>query len=321
MTDNLYQQEAEFALEAVREGARLARQIRKDFGQVHIQKRDRSPVTLADYGVQALVSGRLEESFPEDPLVAEEDVRSLKDDLDSPRLKEYLDSYLPKVTDQQIIDWIGRGGGKAGPAGRFWTLDPVDGTKGYIRGGQYVVALALIDRGKVVLGALGCPELGEGGSVAFAVRGRGAWREPLEGRERTKLSVSQIRSPSDARLIQSVEPGHTNLEFMQHIQSDLAIEADPLLMDSQAKYLMLASGEADMMVRPTPPADPDYRTMIWDVAAGSLLVQEAGGRVTDLEGRDLDFTAGNRLTNNRGQLISNGYLHEAGLRAVFKEQA
>ena len=113
MTDNYYKQEAEFALKAVREGALLARQIRKDFGQVHIQKRDRSPVTLADYGVQALVSGRLEESFPEDPLVAEEDSSALKDDLDSPRLKEYLASYWPMVADQQIIDWIGRGGGQA----------------------------------------------------------------------------------------------------------------------------------------------------------------------------------------------------------------
>jgi len=321
MTDNLYQQEAEFALEAVRQGALLARQIRQDFGQVHVHKRDRSPVTLADYGVQALVAGRLEEAFPDNPLVAEEEASSLKKDLDSPRLKEYLDSYWPEVADQQIIDWIARGAGRPRSDGKFWTLDPVDGTKGYLRGGQYVVALALIDRGQVVVGALGCPEFGDGGSAAFALAGAGAWREPLEGGKRRKLSVSQIHDPSDARLIHSVEPSHTNLDIMQHIQSDLGTAAEPLLMDSQVKYLMIAAGEADIMFRPTPSTDPGYRSTIWDVAAGSLLVEEAGGRVTDLDGRDLDFAVGIRLANNRGMLVSNGHLHEAGRRAVLKEQA
>jgi 3'(2'), 5'-bisphosphate nucleotidase len=85
-------------------------------------------------------------------------------------------------------------------------------------------------------------------------------------------------------------------------------------MDSQAKHVLLAAGTAELLLRFPP--HPGYHEAIWDQAAGSLLVQEAGGQVSDIEGRPLDFTTGRRLLRNKGLIASNGLLHEAAVDAL-----
>ena len=87
-------------------------------------------------------------------------------------------------------------------------------------------------------------------------------------------------------------------------------------MDSQAKYAILAAGQGDLMLRLLSPDRPYYREKIWDQAAGSLVLEEAGGRISDLDGKALDFTTGRELKNNRGVLASNGKLHTAALQAI-----
>lgn len=87
-------------------------------------------------------------------------------------------------------------------------------------------------------------------------------------------------------------------------------------MDSQAKYALLASGEADIMLRLLSPSKPHYREKIWDQAAGSLILEEAGGKISDLDGKPLDFTAGRTLGNNRGVLASNHQLHAAAINTL-----
>lgn len=324
MPDHAFAREAEFALQAVSAGAELARTIQLARGGDRALKADRSPVTLADFAVQALVARLLMEQFPDDPLVAEEESGEAGD-LES--LASLLKSAVPEVTPAQIPAWIGRGAGQ--PAARFWTLDPVDGTKGFLRGEQYAVALALIEDGQVVLGALGCPnlnpqaqvELGGAGARALAVRAAGAWIEPLAGGAARQLQVSAVTEPAQARLLRSVAAEHTNVAQLDAIQRQLGVRTDPVLMDSQAKSLVLAAGQAELIYRLLSPDRPDYREYIWDQAAGSLLVQEAGGRVTDLEGRKLDFSAGRRLGRNRGVLVSNGRLHEVALNAYLEVAA
>jgi 3'-phosphoadenosine 5'-phosphosulfate (PAPS) 3'-phosphatase len=87
-------------------------------------------------------------------------------------------------------------------------------------------------------------------------------------------------------------------------------------MDSQAKYVALAAGAGDLVVRLVSPDRPDYREWIWDQAAGCLLVTEAGGEVSDLSRARLDFSLGRRLESNVGVLASNGRLHSPALRAL-----
>jgi 3'(2'), 5'-bisphosphate nucleotidase len=87
-------------------------------------------------------------------------------------------------------------------------------------------------------------------------------------------------------------------------------------MDSQAKYAVLAAGQGEIYLRMLTPSRPDYKEKIWDQAAGSIVIEEAGGRVTDLHGKPLDFTLGRTLAQNRGICATNGLLHEAALKTL-----
>jgi len=82
---------------------------------------------------------------------------------------------------------------------------------------------------------------------------------------------------------------------------------------------VVARGEGEIYLRPR--SRPDYRENIWDHAAGVVVLEEAGGRVTDLDGRDLDFTRGRKLVDNRGVLATNGHVHEAVLESLRRVEA
>jgi 3'(2'), 5'-bisphosphate nucleotidase len=90
-------------------------------------------------------------------------------------------------------------------------------------------------------------------------------------------------------------------------------------MDSQAKHVALAAGMGDVLLRFPPPSG--RHDAIWDQAAGSIVIEEAGGLVTDLTGGPLDFTAGSRLSNNQGIAASNGDLHPAVIGAIARASA
>jgi 3'(2'), 5'-bisphosphate nucleotidase len=319
-----YQEEIEFSLKAVREAAGLASQIQRELVSKALVKSDRSPVTVADFTVQALIAKRLADRFQDSILVAEESSQALRSPEESKTLEQvilYLQKKFPEANSDSTCSWIDYG--TSTPTGTFWTLDPVDGTKGFLRGEQYVTALALIQDGKVQLGALGCPHLSpdfnpsynDGGVVLVAARGYGAWLEGTPGADLERLEVSQVDDSSQARVLRSVESGHTDLEATDRIMSELGTGAI-VPLDSQAKFALLAGGKAELIFRLLSPGRPNYREKIWDQAAGSIIVEEAGGRVSDLRGKELNFGLGRELTDNVGVLVSNGALHNRALQAV-----
>jgi 3'(2'), 5'-bisphosphate nucleotidase len=314
-----------FAAEAVRQAALLVRQIQAEMVTPAITKQDRSPVTVADFAAQALIAQRLSESFPRDVLVAEESTGALRTADGEQALAQvtrFVCRHIPDASGAQVCEWIERG--TADPSDIFWTLDPVDGTKGFLRGDQYAVALARIENGSVTIAALGCPGMTpQGGAAAdargvlvVAARGQGCRAAPLNGGEFRPWHVSECRDLSQARLLRSVESGHTNTDQTGRLAEELGLAAHSIAMDSQAKYAALASGGAEILVRLLSPGREDYRELIWDQAAGSLIVEEAGGRVTDLDGRQLDFSTGRTLARNRGVLATNGPIHDRVLQAL-----
>jgi 3'(2'), 5'-bisphosphate nucleotidase len=318
--------EAAWAAQVMADAARLARHIQVEAGGVRA-KADTSPVTLVDFAVQAVVARRLAVRFPDDLLVGEEDAAALRDPAAGALLSRVAAAVHvvdPDLSVDAMLDAIDRGRGE--PGARFWTLDPIDGTKGLLRGGQYVIALALVVEGQVQAGAIGCPRLslpvggrverdGVEGGVALAVRGRGSWWMPLGSDEIAPLRVSDVSEPTRARIAHSVEESHSDTNRLNELRAALGIQAPPVLMDSQAKHVMVAAGEADLLFRF--PRE-GYREAIWDQAAGTLLVEEAGGRMTDLGGRPFDFSTGRRMTANDGVLASNGRVHEAVLEALAR---
>lgn len=325
-----HRQGAEFLAAVLPDLAQLGKRIQADMGGDRLEKGDRSPVTVADFAIQAVFARRLAAFDPDARLVAEERSRELGSDSAGDRqdrVVRYVSELEPDATLASVADWIDRGADP--PGGRFWTLDPIDGTKGYLRKDQWVIAAALIDDGEVILAGLACPmldtsgrPLGNGtGSLILASRGEGAWARAMtvDDHRFRRIQVSSRREPAGARLLASVESKHTNHRQIAAILDRLGTRADMVRMDSQAKYAALAYGQAEMLLRLPTEQHLDYREKIWDQAAGSLIVEAAGGRVTDMHGRPLDFRAGRELIENRGVIASNSILHDQILAAVAAE--
>ncbi len=321
--------ELEGAISAVREAALLAREVQQELVTPALTKDDRSPVTVGDFAVQAVIARRLVEHLPGVTLIGEESAEALRleEGIDTlEQLTQFVRRAIPDATPEEVCGLVDRGSGD--PPREFWTLDPIDGTKGFLRREQYAVALGKIENGSVMIGILGCPELAESsksvsggaGSLLVAVRGEGTWWQPLAGGgEWRRLQVSVRSEVSQARVLRSVEKAHTNVDEIGKLAELLGITAPPVPLDSQAKYAVLAAGAGDVLLRLISPKAPNYKEKIWDQAAGSLVISEAGGCVTDLDGKPLDFSHGRELQTNRGILATNGPLHAAllaGLRAI-----
>ncbi|MCP4141063.1 MAG: 3'(2'),5'-bisphosphate nucleotidase [Chloroflexi bacterium] len=325
---NINNPEVKFALDAVRQAAKLVKTVQTETADNALTKGDKSPVTVADFASQALVSRMLMERFPDTVLVGEEASDALKEEGAEHLLEQvtgYVSRFVPESDPDTVCEWIDRGAADA--ANRFWTVDPIDGTKGFIRGDQYAVALALVEDGEVKIGVLGCPNLTDGyisepggaGTLMIAIRGEGTWLTDMaEGEEKDWKGVqaSPRANPAEARLMRSFESGHTDVSKIDEISSALGTKAEPVRMDSQAKYAVLAVGAGEIILRLLSPKMPNYQEKIWDQAAGAIVLEEAGGRISDLSGKPLDFSVGRKLINNRGVLATNGLLHEAALKAL-----
>jgi 3'(2'), 5'-bisphosphate nucleotidase len=320
-----YERERSVALDACRLAALLCEDVRRELVGTALTKEDRSPVTVADFGAQALICRRLAEEFPGDPIVAEEDSAALaKPDGQEAltRVTTYARRYAAGATGETVRRWIDLGNGSV--SRRYWTLDPIDGTKGFLRGDQYAIALALIEEGDLKVGALACPHLpvdalngtGERGLLFSAVRGQGAFVQKLSGGRPIPIEVAKDGASAGFRMVESVESNHSNHSLQERVASSVGMTARPFRMDSQAKYGAVARGDAALYLRLPSPRTPEYRENIWDHAAGVLVVEEAGGRVTDLRGAALDFTSGPRMLKNRGIVVSNGSIHDRVLEEL-----
>jgi 3'(2'), 5'-bisphosphate nucleotidase len=317
--------ELETALAAVSLASTICRNVQASVSPEAMEKEDRSPVTVADYASQAVICRTLRDAFPDAPIVAEEDARELRSGENAlflERIVRELAAADVSAGESEVLDWIDAGN-HDGTASRFWTLDPIDGTKGFLRQDQFAVSLALIVEGDIQVAALACPNLSSldawdnaRGIVFSAVRGQGAQVRPLDlpGVTPHTVRVSSTSSTAEARMCESFESGHSAHDQSALIREKLGITQPPVRMDSQAKYGAVARGEADLYLRL--PTRKDYIEKIWDHAGGVLVVEEAGGRVTDIDGQPLDFTQGTGLKNNRGVLVTNGLLHDAMLEAV-----
>ncbi|KAJ9136247.1 hypothetical protein P3X46_033339 [Hevea brasiliensis] len=298
------------------------------------EKNGQTPVTMADFGVQALVSLELSKLFPSSPLVAEEDSSFL-------RSNNLVDSVVSVVTNKassndkplkhdDVPEAIDRGGNNAIVYGTktatYWVLDPIDGTRGFVRGNEalYVVGLALVVEGEIALGVMGCPNWPEevsnksitevceyenlqsgSGILMVAHVGCGTWTKRLSnvlGRSAivsdgwTKCIVDGCRIVPEARFCvpesQTCESLPLSALFNATNDADSIDEKEILLLStccrSLCKYLTVACGRASVFILR---ARTQRIIKVWDHAVGVICVHEAGGKVTDWKGNQLDFAA------------------------------
>lgn len=351
-----YARELEVATLAVKRASLLTKQLSDSIAKTPrsgIQiKDDKSPVTVGDYAAQAIINNAIRLNFPGDKIVAEEDASFLKETSEeakllTARIVEIVADVQKKTTAssevlgslqsaQEVYDSIDLGDYAGGATGRFWVLDPIDGTKGFLRGDQFAVCIALVEDGKVVLGVIGCPNLAENivsnneqtgvkGGLFSAVKGLGAYYTPLFFTDefvsldkQQKIHMTQSTDPADLKVVEGVEKGHSSHSTQNQIKAQLDISADTVAsktinLDSQVKYCVLAKGQADIYLRL--PINDKYREKIWDHAAGNILLYESGGQVGDIHGAPLDFSKG-RLLQSQGVIAANKHVFSKVISAV-----
>jgi 3'(2'), 5'-bisphosphate nucleotidase len=318
-----YDTELAVALDAVRAAARVCRSVQAKITPDVLQKDDRSPVTVADFASQAVICRAIGKAFPNDPIIGEEESGTLRREENAP----FLDRVLMELRDvgietcgKEACGWIDRASQKT-YVPRFWTLDPIDGTKGFLRKEQYAISVALVVDGQIQVALLGCPNLmceaggTQTGALLYAVRGQGSWAVSLEGDGPPRpVHASQESDPTQARFCESVEANHTAQGLSAKVAAALGMTREPQRLDSQAKYAVVARGEAEIYLRL--PAKYGYKEKIWDHAGGVLIVEEAGGRVSDVMGKPLEFNHGFELLANRGIVAANCQLHPRVIAAL-----
>ncbi|KAM7201092.1 hypothetical protein V8F33_003504 [Rhypophila sp. PSN 637] len=337
-----------------------------------ISKSDASPVTAADFAAQALLISAIHGAFPADSFIGEEDADSLRQDpLLAIQVFDFVRQYAnvkfypadgqPVFPDDEeelytpssieemlhIIDLGGRG--KGGQTGRFWALDPIDGTATFVKGQQYAVSLALIEEGKEVVGVLGCPnlKLPEDGSLVTetsvdhdsvglllsAVKGQGAWVRPM-GWEGSKLRVAQPidslhrhdQAPlqlSELHFIDSSISTATLSDKVHKIAAACRVSSPfTELYSSHVRYIALILGgrEAVQVRFPRHSSQLKKASMcIWDHAGAQLIYTESRngkGKVTDLYGKEIDFGTGRKMSGNWGILTCDESVHSQLLELV-----
>ena len=318
------------ALNAVAEACLITRKVQERLENIRQHtKDDHSPVTVADYAAQALIAARLELALGPLKLVGEEDAATLRR-ADNESLRDAVAIATREVwTDagtDDVLDAIDLGNHDA-TGSSYWTLDPIDGTKGFLRGGQYAISLALIDDGEVVLGVLGCPNLSEDferpfddpdpiGCLFFASRSEGSWtvRADSSNAEPRRVSAAHNDDLVTMRVCESVEAAHSRLDESARIVQHLGARGRPARLDSQCKYAVVARGQADAYLRL--PTQRGYIEKIWDHAAGKIVAEEAGAIASDILGNPLDFSKGAVLAANRGVICSGRAFHAPIIAAI-----
>jgi 3'(2'), 5'-bisphosphate nucleotidase len=286
-------------------------------------KLGREPVTVADYGSQAVILEAVQRVFPGHGVVAEERAEHLvaqAGEAAAEQVVRLVAGALGRPIDMgDVVGWIDHRGGDEGVT---WAIDPIDGTKGFLRREQFAIAVGVVVDGVPVAGVLGCPHFPQDarnpglgtGVLYWGVVGGGAYAEPLLGGPARPVAVSDRDEPGGVRVLGSVEAGHGDPALVSAVIAEAGLGGGMVRIDSQVKYAAVADGAAEVYLRPR--NRPEYREQIWDHAAGAAIVTAAGGRVTDLDGALLDFSTGSRLEANRGVLASNGAAHDLVLDAL-----
>lgn len=305
---------------AVRDAVKVCQRVQDHYliSNTKQSGNNKEPVTIADYGSQAIICRALQANYPEDAVVSEESGKQfleLVSEEQRANVLEILSEVLgTSVSLNEVVAWLDFGKGKS--ASRTWVIDPIDGTKGFIALRHYAIACGLLIDGQVAEGIVAAPGYNDEGALFYTTDGA-TYRAPLMDGEGEKVVISARKESEDFVVVQSVEKQHASKSRMQLAREYAGLENAVLNeLDSMEKYALVACGDADLYLR-LPREGATYAHKIWDHVAGVALVKHAGGTVTDVDGSRLDFSQGDILPN-LGMVVSNGQRHDSIVKAVQK---
>jgi 3'(2'), 5'-bisphosphate nucleotidase len=317
MVDSMFDKEIEVTVALARKAASATERIRKK-GIEAVTKKDGTPVTQADIVSQAIILAGLRKHFPNDRIAAEEKLTGDRETELKARASEMLQELMgERDRAEHLESWVNYRGDPKGS--RIWMIDPIDGTKGFQRGLCYAIAIGLYFDGKPQFGCMAVPSFPEiGGTghetvIAYAGAGIGAFWMTAGGDRSKRLHVSDVNKISELRVVGSRvhDRGDICGKFVK-----VAGIGQTGRMDGQAKYLMLASAQADLYIRS---ADPVYGVAFpWDHCSGQVILEEAGGKVTDFAGKSLNYDqfSGSPIRDLEGLVASNAKCHDEVLALI-----
>jgi len=220
-------------------------------------KAGNEPVTIADRRSSELIVAGIRARFPGDPIVSEEET-------------------LPRLVPD-----------------RMWLVDPIDGTKDYIRGSDgFSIMIGIVERGRPVMGVVHQPAAAR----TFYATAAGAFVETAEGV--APLAVSDVARAGEVRLVASASHRSADID---RVKRTLGIDNEHNIGSVGVKLCLIAMGARDLYVNPA------TKTKIWDTGAPEAILTRAGGRLTDLFGAPIDYA---ELGQPRGLVASNGRVHD-----------
>ena len=309
---------------AVRDAVKLCRRVQEQYliANTKFAGDHKEPVTIADYGSQAIICRALMRHFPDDGVVSEESGEQFLQLLSAEQRSQALalleDVLGGALSETDVVNWLEHGKGKR--TERSWVIDPIDGTKGFIALRHYAIACGALAGGQVAGGIVAAPGYADGEGALFYTENGATWRAPIVAGDGERVRVSARRDADEFIAVQSFEREHASKSRMGRARQLAGLgDARILELDSMEKYALVACGDADLYMR-LPRAGSAYRHKIWDHVAGVALVQGAGGMATDLDGSPLDFSRGESLPNP-GMIVSNGQHHERVVEAVGQVMA
>lgn len=237
---------------------------------VDFKKDEFDPVTVADRESDTLIREQLNNAFPDDLILSEED-------------------------DNIPLDYTGR----------VWMVDPLNGTKSFIKGmDTFAIVIGLVENG---VPSFGCVSIPAQNKVFYAEKGKGAFEKI--GFDFNKIHTSTISEINDSRLItrepsgdiRPIEEKLNQIPFLQRIEEG-----------SGAKLCVIAKGDAEAHI------NTNFRAGKWDIAAPQIILEEAGGVVTDLDGKPIDYQKKSVNLERSFIASANKELHEKIIQELVK---
>ncbi len=292
-----YKEELKIATELVSKAYKITEWFRRT-GFESFSKSDKSPVTLADFASQIYIVSRLRDCFPEDEIIAEEEninfISSKAESLINRCFDELNLKTLRNIKENITF--------QSKSSKRQWIIDPIDGTIGYQKGLSYAIGIGLMIESIPKICAIAIPNYNKNPLAIFiAEEGQGS-QVSYNKKIFNPIKVSQTMNINNISLCHSL---HYDQPWVLNFAKKIGI-SNFIQIDSMAKFCMVADGNADLYIKPL----EKTHSFSWDFMPGVLIVKEAGGKITDLKGVNLNFERDKCLWTAPGIIAANSFLHK-----------
>jgi 3'-phosphoadenosine 5'-phosphosulfate (PAPS) 3'-phosphatase len=298
-----YFKELSLAVDLVKQASKITEWFRTKNSSSFIKKDD-SPVTLADFASQIFVISNIKKVFPEDQIIAEEE-SSVFIDSDAENIIKKCYTSLNITFKENLKETLNYRGSSSI---RQWTVDPIDGTKGFQRSLAYAIGMGFMVQAEPTICAIGVPNYKNTSLTIFSAEKNHGAKVSYGDQNFTKINVSNKKEIKNFRICHSL---HYNKPWVLNFARSLGI-TNLIPLDSMAKLCMVADGSSELYIKPM----NMQRSFTWDFLPGELLVKEAGGMITDIRGNPIQYINDKCKITAPGLIASNGIKHEELLNAL-----